>query len=83
CVIYASCEPCPMCLAAIYWAKISTLYFANTKEDAAAIGFDDQFIYEEIALDPVARKLPVTTLLRDEAQEAFSLWKISGDKIDY
>lgn len=67
CVIYASCEPCPMCLGAIYWAGIDKLYFANTKQDAADIGFSDNFIYEEIALKPEDRKLQSLQMMRDEA----------------
>lgn len=83
CVIYASCEPCPMCLSAIYWSRINTLYYANTKTDAKNIGFDDQFIYEEIALPVEKRALHVTQLMRTEAQEAFKLWDASGMKISY
>jgi tRNA(Arg) A34 adenosine deaminase TadA len=83
CVIYTSCEPCPMCLGAIYWAHLDHIYFANTKADAAAVGFDDQFIYEEIDRRMEHRKLPIVQLMRDEAQKAFKLWKISDLKIDY
>lgn len=83
CTIYASCEPCPMCLAAIYWARISKLYYANTNEDAADIGFDDDFIYQEIEKPRDDRKIPAVRILRDEAQQVFSLWKISDQKIDY
>lgn len=83
CVVYASCEPCPMCLGAIYWARPDALYYAATKEDAAAILFDDQFIYEEIDLRPEQRKLPTYHLLRDEALEAFQLWAVSTKKIVY
>ena len=83
CEIYCSCEPCPMCLAAIYWARISKIYFANTKEDAAAIDFDDQFIYNEIYLPIEDRKLPTTQLLREEALEAFSKWENSPLKVKY
>src|ERR1700750_985260 len=67
CVIYTSCEPCPMCLGAIYWARIDKIYYANTKADAAAIGFDDHFIYQELDLPMEKRKLPHQQLLRDEA----------------
>lgn len=77
CVIYTSCEPCPMCLSAIYWARIDTVYYANTKEDAGKIGFDDQFIYKELALDPDKRKLNLNQLLRDEALQAFDSWASS------
>jgi len=83
CVIYTSCEPCPMCLGAIYWAHLDHIYFANTKADAAAVGFDDQFIYEEIDRRMEHRKLPIVQLMRDEAQKAFKLWEISDLKIDY
>lgn len=83
CVIYTSCEPCPMCLGAIYWARIDTIYYANDKADAAAIGFDDKFIYDEIAVAMADRKLPVIQLLRDEAQGAFKLWTATESKTEY
>ena len=83
CVIYTSCEPCPMCLGAIYWAHIDTIFYANTKRDAAEIGFDDNFIYEEIALSMDKRKLPVVQVLRDEAIQAFRLWQESDLKVEY
>lgn len=83
CVIYTSCEPCPMCLGAIYWARIDVIYYANTKKDAAGINFDDQFIYDEIALPMNERKLPVIQLMRDEALNAFKLWDNSPMKIEY
>lgn len=83
CVIYTSCEPCPMCLSAIYWARIDKIYFANTKKDAHQIGFDDQFIYDEIALPMSNRKLVIQQILRDEAQAAFRLWGESDMKISY
>lgn len=83
CVIYTSCEPCPMCLGAIYWARIDHIYYANTKADAAAIGFDDQFIYEELDLPMENRKLPVLQLMRDEALQAFKLWETSEKKTEY
>ena len=83
CVIYTSCEPCPMCLGAIYWSRIEIIYYANTKKDAANIGFDDQFIYDEIDLPMEKRKLPVVQLLRDDAQLAFEQWRASGQKIEY
>ena len=83
CEIYTSCEPCPMCLGAIYWARPARLYFANSKQDAAAIRFDDHFIYEEISLDPSLRKLPTFQLLRDEAGQAFALWEKSTLRVPY
>lgn len=75
CVIYTSCEPCPMCLGAIYWAHLDKIYFANNREDAAAIDFDDDFIYKEIALPVYRRQKPSEILLRDEAIKAFQLWQ--------
>ena len=83
CEIYTSCEPCPMCLGAIYWARPDKLYYANSKEDAAAIQFDDQFIYEEIARPVGERKLFTKQILREKAQEAFEKWKVSINKIEY
>ena len=83
CEIYTSCEPCPMCLGAIYWARPDKLYYANSKEDAAAIQFDDQFIYEEIAKPVGERKLFTKQILREKAQEAFEKWKVSINKIEY
>jgi guanine deaminase len=75
CEIYTSCEPCPMCLGAIYWAHIDKVYYANTKADAAAIGFDDHFIYNELENPMADRKLPFVQLLREEALPAFKLWE--------
>ncbi len=83
CDIYASCEPCPMCLGAIYWARPAKLFYANTKADAAAIKFDDQFIYQELALPLHERKLFTKQLLRGEALEAFRLWEESNNKLGY
>lgn len=83
CEIYTSCEPCPMCLGAIYWARPDKMYFANTKTDAAAIGFDDQFIYEEIELNVDERQLPTEQLLQEEALVAFKEWEQKPDKIEY
>jgi tRNA(Arg) A34 adenosine deaminase TadA len=83
CVIYTSCEPCPMCLGAIYWARLDKMYYANTKTDAANIGFDDAFIYEELDLKPNDRKLKSEQMMRNEAQVVFDLWRDSSQKIEY
>ena len=83
CVIYTSCEPCPMCLGAIYWARIDMIYFANTKADAADIGFDDHFIYLELEAPTHQRKVQLVQLLRDEALPVFKLWESSESKTDY
>ncbi len=83
CEIYTSCEPCPMCLGAIYWARPEKMYYANTKVDAANIGFDDQFIYEEIELSLSERKLKCEHLLNDEALVVFKEWSEMQDKIEY
>ncbi|MFR9602960.1 MAG: nucleoside deaminase [Rikenellaceae bacterium] len=83
CEIYTSCEPCPMCLGAIYWARLSRMYYGNNKYDAQAVGFDDSFIYDEIELQPSGRKLPSEILLRDEASAAFALWRDKEDKVEY
>jgi tRNA(Arg) A34 adenosine deaminase TadA len=83
CEIYTSCEPCPMCLGAIYWARPKKVYYANTHSDAADIDFDDKFIYQEINLDVTKRKLPFEQLMRTEALEAFKLWKAKQDKTVY
>lgn len=83
CDIYCSCEPCPMCLGAIYWARPKSIYFANSKKDAAEINFDDNVIYQEIKLPIHERKLTTTQLLRDEAQSVFLQWQESENKIEY
>jgi guanine deaminase len=83
CVIYTSCEPCPMCLGAIYWARLDQIYYANTKVDAAAIGFDDHFIYEELDRPMSERKLPFVQLLRDEALGAFRMWAAYEERTHY
>ncbi|RZL13766.1 MAG: nucleoside deaminase [Pedobacter sp.] len=82
-VVYTSCEPCPMCLAALYWSKVDKIYYGNTKKDAAAIDFEDDFIYQEIKKKMENRKLPIKQLLRDEAQVAFKLWEKSPMKDEY
>lgn len=83
CVLYTSCEPCPMCLSAIYWARIPKLFFGNTKEDAAAIGFDDEFIYMELAKPVNERKIEMQALSREYAQEAFCQWTQKEDRVNY
>lgn len=81
--IYTSCEPCPMCLGAIYWARIDKIYYGNNKTDAKNIGFDDSFIYDELDLKPKDRKLPSEVLLPTEAIKAFKAWSQLDDKIEY
>ena len=83
CDIYTSCEPCPMCLGAIYWAHLDRIFFANNRKDAAEIDFDDDFIYEEIAKPLDGRKTPVIPILRNEALAVFNAWKEKADKIEY
>lgn len=83
CEIYSSCEPCPMCLGAIYWAHIDRIYYANDRKDAAEIGFDDDFIYEEIGKKPEDRRTPLLPLLRDEGLKSFRLWSEKEDKTEY
>lgn len=83
CTVYASCEPCPMCLGAIYWARPEKFFYAGTREDAAAAGFDDEDIYEELALPVSGRRLPAESILRDRALELFREWIEMPDKITY
>ncbi len=83
CVIYASCEPCPMCLGAIYWARPAQVFFACTRSDAKNAGFDDDMIYEEIALPFDLRRIPTSTFLREEGLEVFRTWIDKPDKIEY
>lgn len=83
CEIYTSCEPCPMCLGAIYWARPQIIYFANTREDAQSIGFDDSFIYDEIPLALEERKIPMLSMARDAAKLVFDEWKNKIDKVEY
>ena len=83
CEIYSSCEPCPMCLGAIYWARPKMVYYANSREDAADIGFDDSMIYEELGIELVKRKIPIINLGRDEALKVFKEWQNKSDKIKY
>lgn len=83
CEIYSSCEPCPMCLGAIYWARLGALYFANTRADAAAIGFDDDHIYREIPKPLREREIPTLRMLLPEAKELFEEWRAMPDKVMY
>jgi tRNA(Arg) A34 adenosine deaminase TadA len=83
CVLYASCEPCPMCLAAIYWARMGKIFYANTRRDAAAIGFDDDLIYREVPRPVSRRKIPMKQLFRNEALKVFAEWKSKPDKVCY
>jgi tRNA(Arg) A34 adenosine deaminase TadA len=83
CELYTSCEPCPMCLAAIYWARIKRVYYANTRRDAAKIDFDDASIYREIKLPAARRAIVMKQLLRDEALAVFDAWRAKPDKVPY
>ena len=83
CVIYSSCFPCPMCLGAIYWARIKRIYYGNTKKDAADIDFADDFIYKELELHKENRSVPLISLLRDEAIKTFMAWKQKEDRVEY
>jgi len=83
CEIYTSCEPCPMCLAAIYWARLDKIYYGNTRQQAAEIGFDDNFLYEEIPKPLEQRDIPMVRLLPEKAMEVFKLWMMKPDKKPY
>ncbi|MDF1547344.1 MAG: nucleoside deaminase [Bacteroidales bacterium] len=83
CEIYTSCEPCPMCFGAIYWAHIDAIYYGNTKQDAKAIGFDDAFIYQELETPKNKRKIKAIPFLRDEAIISFELWDKNENRTDY
>jgi tRNA(Arg) A34 adenosine deaminase TadA len=83
CELYTSCEPCPMCLAAIYWARLKQVYYANTRADAAGIRFDDDWIYREVAQPVAQRKIPMQQALRDEALVVFAEWDAKPDKVRY
>ena len=83
CELYSSCEPCPMCLSAIYWSRIKNVFYANTRIDAKSIDFDDSFIYSEINKDLKDRKIKMHQMHRDEALEAFKIWENKKDKIKY
>ncbi len=83
CVIYTSCEPCPMCLGAIYWARLDKIYYGANQHDAAAVNFDDSFIYRELELKPADRHKPVENILHDEALAPFDLWRTTENKTEY
>ena len=83
CELYSTCEPYPMCLSAIYWARIDKIYYANTREDARKIDFDDSLIYTELQKNINERKIPMTQMMRDEALKAFELWNKKTDKVKY
>ncbi|AXJ00702.1 Cytidine and deoxycytidylate deaminase zinc-binding region [Cyclonatronum proteinivorum] len=82
-VLYSSCEPCPMCLAAVYWANISAVYYAATRDEAAAIGFNDKFIYDEIPLDPEDRSIRFVNLKSESAAKLFEAWRLKEDRRAY
>ena len=83
CDLYTTCEPCPMCLGAIYWARPQRIYYASTRDDAAAAGFDDSLIYDEIGVPIAERKIEMHNLMRREGAECFSAWRECQDRIDY
>ncbi|MDD7303542.1 MAG: nucleoside deaminase [Bacteroidaceae bacterium] len=83
CEIYSSCEPCPMCLGAIYWSRMSKLYFAASKDDAASVDFSDAFIYQELDLEPSQRSLATRVMMAKEGAQVFDLWREQTDKIEY
>lgn len=83
CELYTSCEPCPMCLSAIYWARLNKVYYANTRRDAAKIDFDDDLIYREVSKPVARRQIPMKQLLRAEAGKVFAAWQSKADKIVY
>ena len=83
CIVYTSCEPCPMCLGAIYWARPKKVFYGCNKTDAAHIGFDDDFIYKELDMEPVKRTIPFEQINRENAMKAFKAWEDKEDKIEY
>jgi tRNA(Arg) A34 adenosine deaminase TadA len=83
CELYTTCEPCPMCMGAIYWARLGRVYYASTRDDAAQIGFDDSLIYDQLQLLPGQRRVPMAQMMRDEALKAFREWEQSSMKVKY
>ena len=83
CEIYTSCEPCPMCLASIYWARLDNIWFAGSRHDAADAGFDDAFLYDEIAAPMNQRRIPIRQVLAEDAMAVFATWRAKPDKVDY
>jgi guanine deaminase len=83
CELYTTCEPCPMCMGAIYWARLARVYYANTREDAARIGFDDSIIYDQLKLPLESRQIPMIQIMREEALVAFREWEKSPIKTQY
>lgn len=83
CTVYSSCEPCPMCLSALYWAGVERIFYGNTKQDAASINFDDSFIYDQLALDYTQRAIPCINIMREEALAGFKAWVEKVDKVLY
>jgi len=83
CSLYSSCEPCPMCMSAIYWSRIGNVYYANTRDDAKKINFDDSLIYSEIPKKNEDKKIPIKQMMRNEALKAFDIWDKKTDKIEY
>jgi len=83
CEVYTSCEPCPMCLAALYWSRCSAIFYGNTAADAASVGFDDSFLYEEVKRPLSERRIPITRMLGDKAFSSFAAWRDTANKIEY
>jgi guanine deaminase len=83
CIVYTSCEPCPMCLSALYWSRCDAVYYGNSAADAAAIGFDDAFLYHQLKLPIHERSLPMERMMADRAIESFNAWRAKPDKIEY